>query len=79
MKLATKRKYVQEIQETHGLVRLTEGELKVIIAGTIDIGFNNMGSTRASVIRKLRRATGWDLTGIRLYCRFAYKHGLVRL
>jgi hypothetical protein len=77
-------KHVLIVQEAEGTIALTQIEIDYIVALTEgDPHKSKRGaktSTQANLIMKIRRATGWgEMRPTRMFCRFAYKHGLVEL
>lgn len=76
-----RRKTVEVIEEDHGDVLLTGRELEYIILVTDGL-FQQGATGRMSnaVAQKVSKATGWtQMRRTQMLCRFAYKHGLVRL
>jgi hypothetical protein len=77
-------KHVLIVNEAEGPVSLTQIEVDYMIAVTkgdrYECKRGTQTSTQANLIMKIRRATGWgEMRPTRMFCRFAYKHGLVKL
>jgi hypothetical protein len=73
---------VWSTEEKFGAVNLTQLQMDLVIAVTTshEIVGRKWASTSDCVTKKIRRATGWDkMRRTPMLCRFAYKHGLVRL
>lgn len=77
----TVRKIAVEIEGEFCKVSFTELQLGLIVRaveGKETLG--NYGSSKFEIENKIYKVTGWsEMKFIQLCCRFAYKHGLVRL
>ena len=77
-------KHVLIVSEAEGPISLTQIEVDCMIAVTKgdphDCKRGKQTSTQANLVMKIRRATGWgEMRPTQMFCRFAYKHGLVNL
>lgn len=68
-------------EESFGEVKLTKFQIEIILKATEGrehIG--NHGGTKQVIENRIYAGTGWsEMKFIQLCCRFAYKHGLVKL
>jgi hypothetical protein len=75
------RRRVWKAEERLGEVHLTQRQVDLIVMATLGCQpMGNYGSTKWEIEMKILTATGWErMKFVQLCCRFAYKHGLVRL
>jgi hypothetical protein len=73
-------KHIQVVTEAQGTISLTRIEVDYMIAVTTGDPYQCKRGTQANLVMKIRRATGWgEMRPTQMFCRFAYKHGLVEL
>lgn len=73
-----------EFEEANGIVRLTERQRDIVIMvakgqEAYNAGGKGIGSSVHVIKQKIRKGTSWEMRFCQMCCRFAYKHGLVRL
>jgi hypothetical protein len=80
------KKHVLILNEAEAAISLTQIEVDYIIAVTktkgvpVECKRGTRTSTQANLVMKIRRVTGWgEMRPTQMFCRFAYKHGLVEL
>jgi hypothetical protein len=78
------KKHVLILNEAEGPISLTQIGVDYMIAVTkgdpLECKHGTRTSTQANLVKKIRRVTGWgEMRPTQMFCRFAYKHGLVEL
>lgn len=68
-------------EEEFGIVSLSEKQVNLLLKVVLGKeAMGNHGSTRSEIERKIMSKTGWEeMRFTQMCCRFAYKHGMVRL